>query len=189
MWTFVRRLALLAAFFCAFTARAQTVDGVVVDGDDDEAIAPTLATVFSDNFEGGIGNWSADNGVWEVGTPTSGPNGCHQGEQCAATVLGGDYPSDTSSRLISPAIVLPTVTTKQDIQLRFWSWYLLAASARAAVGTWMSSACAYVAIGLLGASTAANGATGPPTTAFGRWERQLLGRRAATMVPSARQSC
>jgi hypothetical protein len=144
MWTFVRRLALLAAFFCAFSVRAQTIDGVV-DGDDQEGIGQTLATVFSENFEGGIGSWSADNGVWEVGAPTSGPNACHQGSQCAATVLGGDYPSDTTSRLISPTIVLPAVTSsRQEIQLRFWSWYqyggcdgrLVQISVRDANGNW-----------------------------------------------------
>ncbi len=122
MWMCIRRLAVLAAFNCALGAGAQTVPPSV-DANVAVGAGEILATVFSDNFEGGIGGWSADNGVWEVGTPTSGPNGCHQGDQCAATVLGGNYPSDTSSRLISPTIVLPTVTATQEIQLRFWSWY------------------------------------------------------------------
>jgi hypothetical protein len=142
MSTFIRRLALLAAIWCALSARAQTVDaGVDAMADED-----LLATVWSDNFEGGLGGWSADNGVWEVGTPTSGPNACHEGSQCAATVLGGDYPGEQTSRLISPTIVLPAVTAKQDIQLRFWSWYQYGAcdaryvqiAVRDANGNWSS---------------------------------------------------
>lgn len=79
--------------------------------------------LFADAFEAGIGNWFADNGVWDVGLPNSGPKGCHQGSQCAATVLNGDYPGDTASRLISPTIQLPLLQGGEEIQLRLWQWF------------------------------------------------------------------
>jgi hypothetical protein len=41
--------------------------------------SPAAGVVFSYDFEAGQGNWNIDNGIWEVGTPTSGPNGCHGG--------------------------------------------------------------------------------------------------------------
>ncbi|MBM4137682.1 MAG: hypothetical protein FJ241_12770 [Nitrospira sp.] len=75
------------------------------------------------DFEQGIGSWYADNGVWEVGTPTSGPNGCYSGTKCAATVLAGDFPTTTNSRLVSPSIQLPTLSTGQEIHLRFQHWF------------------------------------------------------------------
>ena len=78
---------------------------------------------FSGDFESGWGDWSADRGVWEVGTPTVGPTECHGGAQCAGTILGGDYPGDTDSRLISPSITLPVVTEDEEIHLRFWQWF------------------------------------------------------------------
>jgi hypothetical protein len=59
------------------------------------------------DFECGWGDWYTDNGVWEVGTPTSGPVYCYSGTQCAGTVLGGNYPSYADSRLISPSFYLP----------------------------------------------------------------------------------
>ena len=78
---------------------------------------------FTGSFESGWGDWSADRGVWEVGTPTAGPDSCHSGSNCAGTVLGGNYPADTDSRLISPSIMLPTVSGDQELHLRFWHWF------------------------------------------------------------------
>jgi hypothetical protein len=81
------------------------------------------AVIFHDDFESGWGSWSTDNGVWEVGTPTAGPPAVHSGSQCAGTVLGGNYPPDTDSRLISHAIHLPEVGPGEEIHLRFWDWF------------------------------------------------------------------
>lgn len=61
-------------------------------------------TIYEYNFESGWGNWYSDNGVWEIGVPQSGPNESHGGTQCAATVLSGDAPKNTNSRLISPPL-------------------------------------------------------------------------------------
>ena len=79
---------------------------------------------FTGDFEDGWGDWSADHGVWEVGTPTAGPEGAHGGSQCAGTVLDGNYPNyNTDSRLISPSIRLPEVSGDEEIHLRFWHWF------------------------------------------------------------------
>ena len=79
---------------------------------------------FSSDFESGWEDWFADRGVWEVGTPTVGPDSCNSGDQCAGTVLNGDYPMNTDSRLVSPAIILPDVAdSKEVMRLRFNHWF------------------------------------------------------------------
>ena len=40
------------------------------------AQAAILETVFTENWEGGLGDWDVSNGVWEVGTPGAGPGDC-----------------------------------------------------------------------------------------------------------------
>ncbi len=75
-----------------------------------------------------MGNWWADNGVWEVGAPDStvGPGAAYQGNQCAATVLSGSYPSGADSRLISPHIALPgNLQPGEKIMLWFQNWFSL----------------------------------------------------------------
>jgi len=78
---------------------------------------------FSEDFEFGIGDWTVEQGVWEAGTPTAGPSECQGGSGCAATVLDGNYPGDTDSRLISPAIQLPSITGAEKLSLSFWQWF------------------------------------------------------------------
>lgn len=41
----------------------------------------------------GWNEWTAEQGVWEVGVPTSGPGAAHSGSNCVATVLGGELPA------------------------------------------------------------------------------------------------
>lgn len=72
------------------------------------------------DFESGWSGWYADNGVWEIGSPSVGPSSCHGGEQCAGTILDGNYPSYTDSRLISPSITLATSPGDDEIFLWFW---------------------------------------------------------------------
>ncbi|WP_120796908.1 hypothetical protein [Thiocapsa rosea] len=78
--------------------------------------------VFSGDFEGGWGDWSSDNGVWEIGSPTAGPGNCYEGTRCAATILHGDYPNN-SSRLVSPTIALPGIAGTEELTLRAWHWF------------------------------------------------------------------
>jgi len=90
-------------------------------------LQPAIADVIYEyDFENGWDYWSADNGVWEVGTPDPlnyPPPDPHGGLQCAGTVLDGFYPPDTDSHLISPSIILPSVTGDEEISLRFWHWF------------------------------------------------------------------
>jgi len=76
-----------------------------------------------EDFESGFGDWSADNGLWEVGTPGVGPTTCHSGTECAGTVLNGNYTSQSGTRLISPYVSLPTIDPDERIRLRFWHWF------------------------------------------------------------------
>ena len=80
--------------------------------------------LWSENFESpsAFDDWSVDNGVWEVGVPTSGPSGAHEGTNCAATVLDGDYSRNVgTTRLISPMFTVPAA--EENPRLRFWHWY------------------------------------------------------------------
>lgn len=90
------------------------------------ASAQIIETVFSENWESGPGNWDVSNGVGQVGAPTAGPGGAHGGSQCAGTVLDGNYPNNTDSRLISPSIRLSQVSGDEEIHLRFWHWFSFA---------------------------------------------------------------
>ncbi len=80
-------------------------------------------TLYEYDFEDGWNGWYTDNGVWDVGTPTAGPDTMHNGTQCAGTVLDGYYPSDTDSRLISPSIILSEVSGDEEIFVYFWQWF------------------------------------------------------------------
>ncbi|MBU0973788.1 MAG: choice-of-anchor J domain-containing protein [Proteobacteria bacterium] len=79
--------------------------------------------VFTGDFEMGWVDWSASNGVWQIGEPTSGPGSCYEGVQCAGTVLGGSYPANTDSRLVSATITLGEISENEEIHLRFWNWF------------------------------------------------------------------
>jgi hypothetical protein len=79
--------------------------------------------IFEEDFESGWGTWWADYGVWEIGVPTAGPTAPHGGANCAGTVLDGNYPGYTDSRLIGPAVTLPAVTGDDEIRLCFWHWF------------------------------------------------------------------
>jgi hypothetical protein len=84
------------------------------------ANAQTL--VWQENWESPAAqdDWYADNGVWEIGQPTSGPGAAPGGANCAATVLAGDYADDRQSRLVSPPILVPVA--ELNPRLRFWHW-------------------------------------------------------------------
>lgn len=83
---------------------------------------PVPDVVYAESFEGGMGDWTATAGIWEVGTATSGPGGCFAGSGCAATVLDGDAPL-AASTLISPAIALPAIGVDEQLFLRFRHWF------------------------------------------------------------------
>jgi len=81
------------------------------------------AIFYGYDWENGTGTWFADNGVWQIGIPNAGPDSCFSGSQCAGTVLNGNYPDDTASRLVSGALQLPTLAGSEEIHLRFRNWF------------------------------------------------------------------
>jgi hypothetical protein len=89
---------------------------------DDIALVTTTPT-FTGEFESGWDDWSADRGVWQIGTPLAGPAGCYAGSGCAGTVLDGNYPTYTSSRLVSASMDLPIAGGGEDVHLRCQQWF------------------------------------------------------------------
>ena len=109
-------------------------------------IVPSLEATFTpitffEDWQDGQGGWSVDNGLWEVGTPTAGPSECYISDQCAGVVLDGNYPTNIDSRLISPALVLPSVAGNEEIHLRYQQWfsYGSAAGGQVQVSVWNGS--------------------------------------------------
>ncbi|MGI6456260.1 MAG: Kelch repeat-containing protein [bacterium] len=87
---------------------------------------PVNATEFEIvyGFESGWGEWSATNGIWEIGPPTSGPGSAFKGNNVVATVLGGNYPENMSSTLQSPVINLPALPNEDSyLKLEFMSYH------------------------------------------------------------------
>ena len=78
-----------------------------------------VTTIFYEDFESGWGSWWASNGVWEVGIPTVGPASANSGQNCAGTILNGNYPSYANTRLVSPQITLPS----GHVRVKFWHWF------------------------------------------------------------------
>lgn len=81
-------------------------------------------TIFNnpDSFEGGSRGWAPNNGVWEVGTPTSGPSAARTGEHCWGTSLAGNYPRYASSELLTSWVQMPDVAT-EPIHFKFFEWH------------------------------------------------------------------
>jgi len=77
-----------------------------------------------ESWESGIGEWYVDYGTWEVGTPKGSPDSAYNGNNCAATVLNGNYSEFANTSLISPAFVVPA--SKFYPRLRFWHYYAFA---------------------------------------------------------------
>ena len=79
--------------------------------------------VLQEDYESGGTDWTIGNGIWEIGTPTAGPGGSYSGTQCAGTVLNGNYPAYTDSRLVSATFQLPAVSAAEELHLRFMQWF------------------------------------------------------------------
>lgn len=93
--------------------------------DEVEVIAREPQGSLYSDFESGLGDWWIDNGIWEVGLVGSGPSGAYQGAQVAGTILGGTAPNGLASRLVSPAVDLPTVSPGSGVEtfLRLGTWH------------------------------------------------------------------
>jgi hypothetical protein len=95
--------------------------------------AQAQTVLWSENFDDGNGNsrWYADAGVWQMGSPTIGPETnsagyrTHSGPDCATTGLTANYPVGMNSRLIRiQTFIVPPAN--QFPRLRFWHWYSFA---------------------------------------------------------------
>jgi hypothetical protein len=82
--------------------------------------SPAGERLWAEDFEAGWGAWFPSQGVWEVGTSSLVP--ARGGSLCAGTILGGNYPNSTDTRLIGPQISLPSVTGSDRLRLKFWQW-------------------------------------------------------------------
>ena len=99
-------------------------------------VARSETVLWSENFDDGNADsrWYADNGVWQIGSPTVGPQTnsagyrTYSGQECVTTGLNGNYLSSQESRFIRIAsFVVPA--TNQFPRLRFWQWYSYAPAA------------------------------------------------------------
>ena len=96
-------------------------DGWFIDDVSIEVGSPIINN--PEDFESGIGDWSSDNGLWELGIPTVGPSSAHSGQNCFGTVLNGNYTTDANTRLISPYLTLPIISSDDHIKFKFWYWF------------------------------------------------------------------
>ncbi|NIA30301.1 MAG: T9SS type A sorting domain-containing protein [Actinobacteria bacterium] len=78
-----------------------------------------------EGWEGGIGDWSAERGTWQIGKPTTGPNSAYSGKNCLATVLDDNYEEWVDSRFVSPKFTVPAAN--KNPSLRFWHWFSFSA--------------------------------------------------------------
>jgi Bacterial Ig domain len=85
-------------------------------------------TIFEEDFEIPAPEWIIDNDVWGIGEAVSGPKSAFSGENCAATVLDGNYPYGQDSRLISPQMTLPEASSTEEILFQYWQWFIYASN-------------------------------------------------------------
>jgi len=125
-------------------------------------VSQSYDTLWSESWERSwIDNWNVTNGTWQVGTPTTGgPTRNYVGQNCAATVLDGNYPDNADTRLEQlNSIIVPPADWKP--RLRIWHWYSFAAGDTGEVqikfenGSWQT---------VLGPFTHTSGGVWSPTT-------------------------
>jgi len=68
-------------------------------------------------------DWWANRGLWQVGTPSEGLSTAYRGDNCACTVLDGNYPETSNSTLYTPFFKIPQLGTGEPVHLRFQTWY------------------------------------------------------------------
>jgi len=71
-----------------------------------------------EDFESDDGGY-VGTGLWQWGSPTSGPGNAHSGVNVWATNLSGDYEASSNYTLDSPEITIGS----DDPTLSFWHWY------------------------------------------------------------------
>lgn len=74
------------------------------------------------DFEEIAYEWTSDNGLWQIGNSHIPPGGPYSGNNCAGTILKGDYPPNANTRLITPWIEL--IPKENEIPtLFFYHWF------------------------------------------------------------------
>ncbi len=81
-----------------------------------------------ENFENGAGGWYSEDGIWNIGSPSIGPDTAFSGSNLMGTVLDGNYLYGSDSRLVSPRISLPEISDDEEIELRFQQFFNYASS-------------------------------------------------------------
>lgn len=89
------------------------------------------SVIFFDDFEGVVGGWSVDNGLWALGIDAVAR--AHSPQRVYGTVLNGQIPNQTLTTRLFRQITLPGVLSNQELRLRFWSWFQRQNSVRAEV--------------------------------------------------------
>src|SRR5436190_333032 len=78
---------------------------------------------FEGHGTGTIGDWSVEDGVWQIGVPNpnfgGGPS-AHFGTNCAGTILGGDYPAGHSARPVGQTFTLQSLS--ENVWRLQWDW-------------------------------------------------------------------
>ncbi|GGA81133.1 S8 family peptidase [Ornithinibacillus halotolerans] len=96
--------------------------GNVVESPEYEVpLSDGITVGYSEDFENDPAGWTliGANNVWELGEPTSGPNGAVSGVNVYATNLAGQYPTRMDGTLIMPAVSVP----EEGAYLQFKSWH------------------------------------------------------------------
>ncbi|KAF5065685.1 Subtilase family protein [anaerobic digester metagenome] len=118
-----------------YTYKIRSVDGAANAGDYSEAVSGkklSFDTLIGSDFEANDGGFTTqivplDNGreavnSWEYGKVVKyGPGRAWSGEKLWATIIAGDYLDDSSSRLLTPEIVVPE--GDGTVVLNFRHWY------------------------------------------------------------------
>ncbi|MFC1890740.1 hypothetical protein ACFL4G_13400, partial [Thermodesulfobacteriota bacterium] len=107
-----------------FSVESTDAAGNTTLDDNDDAyysfITPFYIDSFSDDMEGGAGDWfhHGSGDEWELGTPTYGPDGAHSGDNCWGTDLDNTYENSADS-----AVVSGHIQVSEESTLSFWHWY------------------------------------------------------------------
>ena len=72
-------------------------------------------------------DWTTTSGLWEIGTPTYGPDSTPSGDSCWGTNLVGAYPYRGWDELMTPWIDLPAAPP-EALELRFQQYHSLSTS-------------------------------------------------------------
>ncbi|MBI3192949.1 MAG: T9SS type A sorting domain-containing protein [Ignavibacteriae bacterium] len=92
----------------------------------------TDSTIFFDDFEHGSSNWTVDNGLWQIGSSTIVT--AYNGTNIAGTLLNENIPNQTyTTRLITKPINLPSISSQDELRLRYYSWFSRANNVNASI--------------------------------------------------------